>query len=178
MKGNGRERKGKGEGSTDAEQGDPGVLAPRGCRAPASPMPAPYNPHTSPTPALGTTVPACAGTQPQHHPSRGMWHLTLRVCSRGAGKPSLQGRSLQPVSCCCHGASAASWCESLPAPRPMLLLPPLLPASHAGRSLCTPLAAQLGSHNNPPRDPSSSSPPMLHLPCLPQGCRRDGAAEP
>lgn len=71
MKGNGRERKGKTEGSADVERGDPGVLAPQGCGAPASPMPAPYNPHSSPTAASGSAVPACAGTQPQHRLGKG-----------------------------------------------------------------------------------------------------------
>lgn len=94
MKGNGRERQGKEEGSADAEPGDPGVLALRLCLqgcpmhrgGPASPTAAPHNPHTS----------------PGQHRARQRWGFAVGV----QGTPP----SLQPPSGC--GAGAPGRCES------------------------------------------------------------------
>lgn len=128
------------------------------CRA-VGPQPAPCQPHTIPTAA--PPQPRAALCLPVRAPSRstawgrGTGHLELRVCSRGTGEPSLQGRSLQPVSCCCCGASTSGWCES---PQPMLPLFPCSPLPTLAGASGAPLPAQLGSHNNPLGDPSTGSP--------------------
>lgn len=115
MKGKRRERKGKGESSADVKQGGLGSPGTAGLQGPSQP-------HTIPTLDLGS-IQSC--------PGRGTWRLALRICSQDAGEPSLQGRSLQPVSCCCCcGASATNWCESHCQPHgpcSLLLLSSLLP---------------------------------------------------
>lgn len=172
MKGNGRERKGKAEGSADAEWGDPGVLAPQGCGAPASPIQSPQQPHRSPG-QRGACLCGHPAAAPPGEGARGTWSSGSAAGARGS-PPAREGPfspslAAAVVPALLAGVRAHSPCSrSSPAPRfPRWQEPPC------------PSPCPAGIPQQSPQGPKRwLPPPSADLPCLPQGCRRDGAAEP